>query len=89
MEESNIRHRTLGVSFENLNVTGLGSSASTQPTIGSIFNPLNVVGAIQNIRHPPLKPILTDFEGLVRPGEMLRESRPISNFLVKAEGVFT
>ena len=72
MEESEIHHRTLGVSFENLSVTGLGTSASVQPTLGSALNPFNALSAIRNARHPPLKEILTDFEGVVRPGEMLR-----------------
>ncbi|KAF9531189.1 ABC-2 type transporter-domain-containing protein [Crepidotus variabilis] len=71
MEEEGVKKRTLGVVFENLNVTGLGASASIQPTIGSVFNPANLMRSIQKLRHPPLKQILSDFEGVVRPGEML------------------
>jgi ATP-binding cassette subfamily G (WHITE) protein 2 (SNQ2) len=33
---------------------------------------MNIVRAVQSFRHPPLRDILTDFEGVVRPGEMLR-----------------
>ncbi|KAF9445670.1 pleiotropic drug resistance ABC transporter [Macrolepiota fuliginosa MF-IS2] len=70
-EEAGIKTRQLGVLFEELRVVGLGASASLQPTLGSIFNPMNIVHKIQSTRHPPLRDILTDFEGLVRPGEML------------------
>ena len=70
-DESEIKPRQLGVMFENLRVVGLGASASFQPTLGSLFNPMNVVHAVQMLRHPPLRDILSGFEGVVRPGEML------------------
>ncbi|RXW18211.1 hypothetical protein EST38_g7644 [Candolleomyces aberdarensis] len=70
-DESDIKPRQLGVMFENLRVVGLGASASFQPTLGSLFNPMNVVHAVQMLRHPPLLDILSGFEGVVRPGEML------------------
>lgn len=70
-EEADIKTRQLGVLFEDLQVVGLGASASFQQTLGSIFNPMNLVHKIQSIRRPPLRNILTDFEGVVRPGEML------------------
>ncbi|KAF5350668.1 hypothetical protein D9756_008520 [Leucocoprinus leucothites] len=69
--EAGIKTRQLGVLFENLGVVGLGASASHQQTLGSLFNPMNIVRGVQSIRHPPLRNILTDFEGVVRPGEML------------------
>ncbi|KAF9555496.1 pleiotropic drug resistance ABC transporter [Agrocybe pediades] len=49
----------------------MGSAASFQPTLGSLLNPLGIVSALQRIRHPPLRDILSGFEGVVRPGEML------------------
>ncbi|KAF8965800.1 ABC-2 type transporter-domain-containing protein [Flammula alnicola] len=70
-EEADIKSRELGVAFENLRVIGLGASASTQPTLGSRLNPLNIFRAIQTARHPPLRNIISGFEGVVRPGEML------------------
>jgi ATP-binding cassette subfamily G (WHITE) protein 2 (SNQ2) len=70
--EADIKTRQLGVLFENLGVVGLGASASYQQTLGSLFNPMNVIHKLQSFRHPPLRNILTDFEGVVRPGEMLR-----------------
>jgi ATP-binding cassette, subfamily G (WHITE), member 2, SNQ2 len=72
-DEADIKSRQLGVVFENLRVVGLGASASLQPTLGSLLNPLNLVAKILSLRHPPLKDIISGFEGVVRPGEMLRE----------------
>lgn len=69
--EAGIKSRELGVAFENLRVIGLGAWASYQPTLGSILNPLNILSAIKNARHPPLRDIISGFEGVVRPGEML------------------
>lgn len=66
-----IKTRQLGVSFEGLSVVGLGSSASYQETLGSIFNPFHLGERLRNARHPPLKSILSGFEGVVRPGDML------------------
>ena len=60
--------------FKDLKVVGLGASASYQPTLGSVLNPLSLIEAINEFRHPPVKDILTGFEGVVRPGEMLCES---------------
>lgn len=68
-----IQKRQLGVYFKNLHVTGLGSSVSYQPTVGSIFDPRAQMDAIDEVRHPRIRDILQGFEGVVRPGEMLRE----------------
>jgi ATP-binding cassette subfamily G (WHITE) protein 2 (SNQ2) len=57
--------------FRDLRVLGLGASASYILTLGSIFNPTSILEAIQTIRHPPVRDILSGFEGAVRPGEML------------------
>ena len=65
--------RELGVCFENLKVVGVASRNTYQPTLGSILNPLNILRTIQGIRHPQLRDILSGFEGVVRPGEMLCE----------------
>lgn len=73
MDESDIKRRELGVVFDNLRVVGLGASATYQPTLGSTLNPFHILDAIKLLRHPPVKDILTGFEGCVKPGEMLRE----------------
>ena len=72
-DANNIKGRELGIAFRGLRVTGLGNANVTQPTIGSTFNPLEIPNAIQAGRHPIIKDILSGFEGVVRPGEMLRK----------------
>ncbi|TFK72114.1 hypothetical protein BDN72DRAFT_957578 [Pluteus cervinus] len=69
--EAQIQARELGVMFRDLHVVGVGSTSSYQPTMGTIFSPSHIVQNIQDARHPPLRDILTGFEGVVRPGEML------------------
>lgn len=73
MDRSDVKRRELGVLFENLRVVGLGESAAIQPTFGSTLHPLNWIQGIQRMRHPATRDILSGFEGVVRPGEMLRE----------------
>ncbi|KAJ7928748.1 hypothetical protein B0H13DRAFT_2181709 [Mycena leptocephala] len=69
--DAEIEERELGVVFEDLQVVGLGASASYQPTLGSTLNPLSIFEKINTLRHPPLRNILEGFSGVVRPGEML------------------
>jgi ATP-binding cassette subfamily G (WHITE) protein 2 (SNQ2) len=61
--------------FNDLRVVGLGARASLQPTMGSILNPSVALKNITAMRNPPIRDILSGFEGVVMPGEMLRESR--------------
>ncbi|KAH9484099.1 Brefeldin A resistance protein [Psilocybe cubensis] len=70
-EEADIKPRTLGVVFRDLKVVGKAASDSFQPTLGSLFNPVVILEQIQKARHPTLRNILTGFEGVVKPGEML------------------
>ena len=72
-KKAGIKSRQLGVVFENLRVVGLDVSASFQPTLGSLLNPLIIFNKIRSLRHPPLKGIISGFRGVVRPGEMLRK----------------
>ncbi|KZT26095.1 pleiotropic drug resistance ABC transporter [Neolentinus lepideus HHB14362 ss-1] len=69
--ESDIKKREIGVTFKDLRVIGMGSTASYQQTVGTLFNPHTLVETINKIRHPPLRDLLSGFEGVVRPGEML------------------
>lgn len=69
----NIKTRELGVLFQDLRVIGTGASISYQPTVGSILDFRSHLREIQEKRHPTTRDILTGFEGVVRPGEMLRE----------------
>ncbi|KAL5527915.1 hypothetical protein ACEPAG_6716 [Sanghuangporus baumii] len=69
--ESNLKPRELGVVFQDLRVQGLGSAASFQPTVGSTLNPFLIPEKIRALIHPPVRDILSGFEGVVNPGEML------------------
>lgn len=51
---------------------GVGSAASFQPTVGSTLNPFLIPEKIRSSLHPPVRDILSGFEGVVNPGEMLR-----------------
>lgn len=61
--------RTAGVAWEDLTVYGFGSDTDYQKNVLNVwFDAVNLVkGAF---RSQPRIPILTDFEGLVRSGEM-------------------
>jgi len=71
-DRSGIQPRELGVLFQDLRVVGLGAAASYQTTFGSIFNPKAILENIRTLRQPPVRDILSGFQGVVRPGEMLR-----------------
>ncbi|KAG1763106.1 ABC-2 type transporter-domain-containing protein [Suillus occidentalis] len=66
-----IKGRELGVMFKDLRVIGVGARASLQPTIGSTFNPAAILRNISAMRNPPVRDILSGFDGVVAPGEML------------------
>ncbi|KAF8477639.1 ABC-2 type transporter-domain-containing protein [Russula ochroleuca] len=66
-----IQSRELGVMFKDLRVVGLGAAASYQNSFDSFFNPKIILENIRTARNPPVRDILSGFEGVVRPGEML------------------
>ncbi|KAK6955362.1 hypothetical protein Daesc_002997 [Daldinia eschscholtzii] len=75
-EEEKTRHA--GVIFRNLTVKGVGLGASLQPTVGDIFLGLprfllNLVtkGPKAATGKPPVRELISNFDGCVRPGEML------------------
>lgn len=70
-DDAQIKARELGVVFRNLRVVGMGASSSHQPTLGTALDPRSILDVIQRIRHPPVRDIISGFEGVVRPGEML------------------
>ena len=74
-EEERTRHR--GVVFKNLTVKGMGVGAALQPTFGDVF--LGLPRTLINLftkgprkagGKPPVKTILDDFNGAIKPGEM-------------------
>ncbi|KAF8957821.1 pleiotropic drug resistance ABC transporter [Flammula alnicola] len=70
-DEAQIKARSLGIGFRDLRVVGLGASDSFLPTLGSLFNPRVILENLQHARHPNIRDILSGFEGVVKPGEML------------------
>ncbi|KAG6843984.1 hypothetical protein H0H87_010943 [Tephrocybe sp. NHM501043] len=70
-DEAHIQARTLGIVFRDLEVVGLGASDTYQPTLGSLFSYKTIQANIHATRHPPVRSILSGFEGVVKPGEML------------------
>jgi ATP-binding cassette subfamily G (WHITE) protein 2 (SNQ2) len=70
-DEEEIKWRELGVVFNDLRVVGIGARSSLQPTMGSLFSPSSLLRAISEARHPHVRDILSGFEGVVAPGEML------------------
>ena len=75
-EEEQTRH--VGVVFKNLTVKGEGLGAALQPTVGDIF--LGLPRLIKRLLahgpkgaggKPPVRTIIDDFTGCVKPGEML------------------
>ncbi|KAG6850300.1 hypothetical protein H0H93_015242 [Arthromyces matolae] len=70
-DEADIKPRTLGVVFRDLEVKGLGASVTYQPTFASTFSFKAMQSKIRELRHPPVRTILSGFDGVVKPGEML------------------
>lgn len=71
-DSKGILRRAIGVSFENLSVIGDGSGLAYAPTMGDILAaPGRLPAKIKAARHPVRKAILADFNGSVRPKEML------------------
>lgn len=75
-EEEKTRH--VGVIFKNLTVKGMGVGAALQPSVGDIFLGLprflkNLItrGPRQAAGKPPVRTILDDFSGCIKPGEMV------------------
>jgi len=74
-EEEKTRH--VGVVFKHLTVKAVGLGVAIQPTIGDIFLALpRKLGALLNRKKkegggPPIRTIINDFSGVIRPGEML------------------
>ena len=58
--------------FKDLRVVGTGGSAFFQSTVGSKFNPKVAYYDIRRALRPETRDILSGFNGVIRPGEMLR-----------------
>lgn len=71
LDKANVKVRRVSYAFKNLNVSGLGSTINYQATVASVFMiPHQLRGYITGGKKPQMK-ILSDFEGVVKSGEML------------------
>ena len=75
-EEEKTRH--VGVIWKNLTVKGMGLGAALQPTAGDLFTKLprflrNLIskGPKAAAGKPPVRTIIDNFNGCIKPGEML------------------
>ena len=74
-EEEKTRHQ--GVIFKHLTVKGMGIGAALQPSVGDFFldpgrflKNLFTKGPRKAAGKPPVRTILDDFSGVIKPGEM-------------------
>ena len=65
------RMRKLGVMFRDIRVLGLGVGADVRHNLVSLLYPQSIIKYINTLRHPPVRSIISGFEGVVLPGEML------------------
>ncbi|WFD44377.1 hypothetical protein MPSI1_003045 [Malassezia psittaci] len=64
--------RDMGVAFRNLNVTGWGTGAKYNTTVGSMLtSPIRALTEFRQIFKKHVRHILHDITGCVKPGEML------------------
>ena len=72
-QSSNDQIRHSGVIFRNLIVKGVGLGAALQPVVGDVFMglPRAIRGGPGSGGKPPVRDLITGFDGCVRPGELL------------------
>lgn len=67
-----LESREMGLVWQNLTVTGLGTGYALGDTVGTLpLKPFESLKNIKSLLHPPVKTIIENFEGCVKPGEML------------------
>ncbi|KAI9889725.1 MAG: hypothetical protein M1814_005024 [Vezdaea aestivalis] len=90
LEAEEVPQKRAGLVFRNLNVSGSDSALNLQQNVGSIFMAPFRLGEHFSFRSKPLKPILRDFNGFLRSGEMLivlgRPGSGCSTFLKTVSG---
>ncbi len=71
-DKEGIKTRYSGVRFRGITVYGIDQAASIANTVGIILlGFLNIPKMIKDFRHPPIRKLIQDFDGVVREGEML------------------
>jgi hypothetical protein len=68
--------------FRNLHVVGLGVGAAVQHNLVSLFHPQSIIKHINSLWRPPVRDIISGFEGVVLPGEMLRAYTSFTGFIL-------
>lgn len=66
--------------FRDLRVVGLGGGEAVQHNLASPFSPQCLMNYINTLRHSQVRGVISGFEGVVLPGEMLRMYIPFSAF---------
>ena len=56
--------RKLGVMFRDLRVAGLDVGGSVSHVLASVFHPQSLIKYINTLWHPPVRDIISGFEGL-------------------------
>jgi len=74
--------RKLGIMFRDLRVIGLDVGAAVQHNLVSLFYPQSIIQYIHALWHPPVRDIISGFEGVVLPGEMLRAYTLFPSFIL-------
>lgn len=69
LEDGNVKLRSSGFTFRNLNVSGKGSALQLQKTVADLL--IQPFRFRENFTHPPEKQILRNFNGHVNSGELL------------------
>lgn len=71
-EGENLESRRMGIVWQDLTVTGIGSGYALGDDMGNLLiKPFQQLINISSMLHPPVKTIVNNFEGCVKPGEML------------------
>ena len=68
-QKDDLKGRKLGVTWTNLTVKVMGADAAFNENVGSQFNIYRLIN--EKMHGPPLKTILENSHGCVKPGEML------------------
>ncbi|KAG6010295.1 hypothetical protein E4U21_007344 [Claviceps maximensis] len=71
MHEGGVKHKSLGVSYRNLEVFGSGSALQLQDTVGSMVSAPLKLGDFFSFNKKQRKQILHGFDGYLNPGELL------------------
>jgi len=71
-DERGSKSRSMGIAFKDLTVAGVGSGVALSNSMSSLLlEPFRAILNFRQMFNPPVRRILQDFTGNVKPGEML------------------